>query len=48
MFGDFGKSARLPEGETVTIEPLPESPGTYELACQMGMTTHARKKGAAS
>ena len=37
VFGDFGKSAKLPEGETVTIELLPEKPGTYEFACQMGM-----------
>ena len=37
VFGDFGKSAKLPEGETVTIELLPDKPGTYEFACQMGM-----------
>jgi plastocyanin domain-containing protein len=37
VVGDFGKSAKLPEGETVTIELLPEKPGTYEFACQMGM-----------
>jgi plastocyanin domain-containing protein len=37
VFGDFGKSVRLPEGETVSIELLPEQPGTYEFACQMGM-----------
>ena len=37
VFGDFGKSAKLPEGETVTVELLPEKPGTYEFACQMGM-----------
>lgn len=34
---DFGKSAKLPEGETVPIEFLPERPGEYEFACQMGM-----------
>jgi plastocyanin domain-containing protein len=33
----FGKSATLPEGETVPIEFLPEEPGEYEFACQMGM-----------
>lgn len=37
IFGDFGKSARLPEGETVPIEFLPEKPGEYEFTCQMGM-----------
>ncbi len=37
VFGDFGKSARLPEGETVNVDLLPEQPGTYEFACQMGM-----------
>ncbi len=34
---DFGKSARLPEGEIVSIEFLPEKPGVYEFTCQMGM-----------
>ncbi|MBI4246103.1 MAG: cupredoxin domain-containing protein [Candidatus Rokubacteria bacterium] len=33
----FGKSARLPEGETVPLEFLPKEPGEYEFACQMGM-----------
>ena len=37
VFGDFGKSARLPTGETVAIELLPEQPGEYDFACQMGM-----------
>jgi plastocyanin domain-containing protein len=37
LFGDFGKSAHLPEGETVPVEFLPEKPGEYEFACQMGM-----------
>lgn len=37
LFGDFGKSAKLPEGETVAVELLPEKPGEYEFACQMGM-----------
>ena len=37
VFGDFGKSARLPIGETVAVELLPEQPGGYEFACQMGM-----------
>ena len=37
VFGDFGKSARLPEGEIVPVEFLPEKAGEYEFACQMGM-----------
>jgi plastocyanin domain-containing protein len=37
VFGDFGKSARLPEGETVPVEFLPERPGEHEFTCQMGM-----------
>ena len=37
IFGDFGKSARLPTGETVAVELLPERPGEYDFACQMGM-----------
>ena len=37
VFGDFGKSAKLPTGETVSLEFLPEKPGEYEFTCQMGM-----------
>jgi plastocyanin domain-containing protein len=37
VFGDFGKSAKLPEGEVVPVEFLPEKPGEYEFSCQMGM-----------
>ncbi len=37
IFGDFGKSAKLPTGETVAVELLPEKPGEYEFSCQMGM-----------
>ena len=37
LFSDFGKSAKLPTGETVAVELLPERPGEYEFACQMGM-----------
>jgi plastocyanin domain-containing protein len=33
----FGKSAKLPEGETVPVEFMPAEPGEYEFACQMGM-----------
>ena len=37
MFPDFNKSAKLPEGETVPVELLPDKPGEYEFQCQMGM-----------
>ena len=37
VFADFGKSARLPEGEIVPIEFLPERSGEYDFTCQMGM-----------
>lgn len=37
IFADFNKSAKLPEGQTVPIEFLPEKAGEYEFACQMGM-----------
>ena len=37
VFGDFGKSAHLPEGQIVPIELLPERPGNYPFTCQMGM-----------
>ena len=37
ILGDFGKSAKLPEGEVVPLEFLPERPGEYEFTCQMGM-----------
>ena len=33
----FNKSAKLPEGDTVRVEFLPNEPGEYEFACQMGM-----------
>ena len=33
----FGRSARLPEGQTVPVEFLPKEPGEFEFACQMGM-----------
>ncbi|MBI2157742.1 MAG: cupredoxin domain-containing protein [Candidatus Rokubacteria bacterium] len=33
----FNKSARLPEGQAVSVEFLPKDPGEYEFACQMGM-----------
>jgi len=37
LFPDFDKNAKLPEGETVTIEFTPQNPGEYEFTCQMGM-----------
>lgn len=37
LFSDFDRSARLPEGRVVPVEFLPEKPGEYEFACQMGM-----------
>ncbi len=37
VFGDFAKSATLPEGELVPVELLPNQPGTFEFTCQMGM-----------
>ena len=37
IFNDFGKSAKLPTGETVAVEFLPEKAGEYEFTCQMGM-----------
>lgn len=37
VFGDFGRSAKLPQGELVPVEFLPKESGTYEFTCQMGM-----------
>jgi plastocyanin domain-containing protein len=37
LLPDFGKSAKLPEGQTVAIELMPDKPGEFEFACQMGM-----------
>jgi plastocyanin domain-containing protein len=37
VFGEFGKSAKLPEGEVVPIEFVPDRPGEYVFTCQMGM-----------
>ncbi len=37
LFPDFNQHARLPEGETVTLELTPEKPGEYGFQCQMGM-----------
>lgn len=37
QFPDFNKSAKLPVGEEVHVEFLPEKPGEYGFSCQMGM-----------
>jgi plastocyanin domain-containing protein len=37
QFPDFGKSAKLPTGEEVILEFLPDKPGEYGFSCQMGM-----------
>jgi plastocyanin domain-containing protein len=37
VFGDFNKSAKLPEGQSVPVEFVPDQPGEYEFTCQMGM-----------
>lgn len=37
MFPDFQKSAQLPEGELVSVELMPKTPGQYGFQCQMGM-----------
>ena len=37
LFPDFNKSAKLPEGETVRVELMPDKVGEFEFQCQMGM-----------
>ncbi len=37
IFDAFDKSARLPQGEQVAIELMPQAPGEYRFTCQMGM-----------
>jgi len=37
VFDKIGRSARLPEGETVAIEFTPDQPGEIPFQCQMGM-----------
>ena len=37
IFADFGKSADLPTGQTVSVELLPNTPGEYGFSCPMGM-----------
>ena len=37
IFDGIGRSAKLPEGETVPVEFTPEAPGEITFHCQMGM-----------
>ncbi len=37
LLPDFEQSARLPTGETVAVEFVPQKAGEYEFACQMRM-----------
>jgi len=37
QFPDFNKSAKLPTGEEVLVEFMPDKPGEYGFSCQMGM-----------
>jgi len=37
LFPDLHKSAKLLEGEEVTVEFTPDQPGEYGFQCQMGM-----------
>lgn len=37
LFDAFAKSAQLPQGQPVAIELMPDQPGRFGFACQMGM-----------
>ena len=37
LFPDFNQSAKLPEGQEVSVEFTPDKPGEYCFQCQMGM-----------
>ncbi len=37
LFPDFNQSAKLPEGQEVTVELTPDKAGEYGFQCQMGM-----------
>ncbi len=37
VFDGFGKSAQLPQGQLVPVELMPDEPGRFAFACQMGM-----------
>lgn len=37
LFPDFNQSAKLPEGQEVTVDLTPDKAGEYGFQCQMGM-----------
>jgi plastocyanin domain-containing protein len=37
LFPDFNQSAKLPEGEEVSVEFTPDKPGEYGFQCTLGM-----------
>lgn len=37
LFPDFKQSTKLPEGETVPVEFMPDKAGEFGFRCQMGM-----------
>jgi len=37
LIPDFNKSTKLPEGETVAVEFVPDKAGEFGFQCQMGM-----------
>ncbi len=37
LFPDFNKSAKLPEGQEVSVELTPDKTGEFGFQCQMGM-----------
>lgn len=37
LIPDFKRSARLPKGEAVPVEFIPDKAGEFEFQCQMGM-----------
>ncbi len=37
LFPDFNKSAKLPEGQEVSVELTPDKAGEFGFQCQMGM-----------
>jgi plastocyanin domain-containing protein len=37
LFPDFNQSAKLPEGQEVSLEFTPDKPGEYGFQCLMGM-----------
>lgn len=37
VLSDFGKRVHLPQGETITVDLLPEKAGEFTFNCPMGM-----------